>query len=408
MSYNKETSMYEGYIYKIVNDVNNKVYIGQTIRTISERWSQHKSAARTHVDTLALHMAMNKYKIESFHIKKMEKLFAKTLEDLYIQLNDKEIFYINKYNSQVPNGYNISSGGAGASGTGCREIISYDPYTKEIVYYKSIDEASLHNNVPTSNIITCCQGTNSSVNGKIYKYKEDGISKKDIEEYFDSHPLISQYDLLGNKLNIFMSSIEAAEFLKENDKLEDLTVSTILKNIGGCCRGDRQTAYGYVWRRMNDSFDKYPLNLNRPRHKEKFVDKPIDVYTIYGTFVGSFVNIKDAFNVLKLEGKQQNQAILCCRGESTNAFGYVWRFKDESFDKYSCATINGKLRINKYTLDGIFVDTYNNYTDAAYSVETTNRKAISDSCKHENHMYRNFLWFYINDPNQPDKTKIIA
>ena len=34
MSYNKETGMYEGYIYKIVNDINDKVYIGHTQKTI--------------------------------------------------------------------------------------------------------------------------------------------------------------------------------------------------------------------------------------------------------------------------------------------------------------------------------------------------------------------------------------
>lgn len=34
MAYNKETGMYEGYIYKIINNINNKAYIGQTITTI--------------------------------------------------------------------------------------------------------------------------------------------------------------------------------------------------------------------------------------------------------------------------------------------------------------------------------------------------------------------------------------
>ena len=41
MSFNKETGLYEGYIYKIVNDVNDKIYIGQTRRTVEERWNYH-------------------------------------------------------------------------------------------------------------------------------------------------------------------------------------------------------------------------------------------------------------------------------------------------------------------------------------------------------------------------------
>ena len=31
MAYNQETGLYEGFIYKITNDINDKVYIGQTI-----------------------------------------------------------------------------------------------------------------------------------------------------------------------------------------------------------------------------------------------------------------------------------------------------------------------------------------------------------------------------------------
>lgn len=30
-----------GYIYKITNQINNKVYIGQTSRTIEKRWKDH-------------------------------------------------------------------------------------------------------------------------------------------------------------------------------------------------------------------------------------------------------------------------------------------------------------------------------------------------------------------------------
>ena len=35
-----------GYIYKITNKVNGKVYIGQTITTVQRRWNQHKRNAR--------------------------------------------------------------------------------------------------------------------------------------------------------------------------------------------------------------------------------------------------------------------------------------------------------------------------------------------------------------------------
>lgn len=41
MAYNKETGMYEGFIYKIWNDVDDVFYIGRTYRTIEKRWKEH-------------------------------------------------------------------------------------------------------------------------------------------------------------------------------------------------------------------------------------------------------------------------------------------------------------------------------------------------------------------------------
>lgn len=34
-----------GYIYKITNNINGKVYIGQTTRTIEKRFNEHKDSA---------------------------------------------------------------------------------------------------------------------------------------------------------------------------------------------------------------------------------------------------------------------------------------------------------------------------------------------------------------------------
>lgn len=42
MSFNRETGMYEGYIYVITNDIYpNKLYIGQTSQELITRWYSH-------------------------------------------------------------------------------------------------------------------------------------------------------------------------------------------------------------------------------------------------------------------------------------------------------------------------------------------------------------------------------
>ena len=47
MAYNKETGMWEGYIYVITNSVNRKQYVGQTITTVEHRFKQHISKKKT-------------------------------------------------------------------------------------------------------------------------------------------------------------------------------------------------------------------------------------------------------------------------------------------------------------------------------------------------------------------------
>lgn len=67
MAINKD-GIYTGYIYKITNLINDKVYIGQTTTTINNRWSQHK----THKDKRShLRSALDKYGIENFKIEEV-------------------------------------------------------------------------------------------------------------------------------------------------------------------------------------------------------------------------------------------------------------------------------------------------------------------------------------------------
>lgn len=91
-----------GYIYKISNSINDKVYIGQTIQLISERWKVHlfraKNGHKTH-----LYSAMRKYGIENFTIEELEQVDNK-------ELDDRERYWIKYYNSYY-NGYNSTLGG---------------------------------------------------------------------------------------------------------------------------------------------------------------------------------------------------------------------------------------------------------------------------------------------------------
>jgi len=90
-----------GYIYKITNKVDGKIYIGQTIQILEYRWRKHRNVRS---NCCYLKRAFNKYGIDNFEFKLICICFD---EDL----NKYEIQYMEKYNSMVPNGYNLRKGG---------------------------------------------------------------------------------------------------------------------------------------------------------------------------------------------------------------------------------------------------------------------------------------------------------
>ena len=89
-----------GIIYKLTCLISWKVYVGQTTKTLDERFIQH---SRT--DSL-IGKAIRKYGAENFLREVLEVC------DTPEQLNERERYWIRELNSKVPNGYNLTDGGA--------------------------------------------------------------------------------------------------------------------------------------------------------------------------------------------------------------------------------------------------------------------------------------------------------
>ena len=94
-----------GYIYKVSNTVNSKMYIGQTTRTPEERFEEHLKActakARREQKFYAAIVELGK---DKFYVETID--CAKSQEEL----NEKEKYWIKYYNS-IENGYNSIPGG---------------------------------------------------------------------------------------------------------------------------------------------------------------------------------------------------------------------------------------------------------------------------------------------------------
>ncbi len=101
-----------GYIYKITNIINEKCYIGQTIRSVEQRFKEHFHPSSTCV---FLKRAMLKYEREYFKVEILESIERESKSELIKKLNEIEVEYINKNNTLFPNGYNGCLGGGNSA-----------------------------------------------------------------------------------------------------------------------------------------------------------------------------------------------------------------------------------------------------------------------------------------------------
>jgi group I intron endonuclease len=93
-------------IYKVTNKVNGKCYVGQTIQKLEKRIQGHLKESKMENNRPFL-LSIKKYGIDNFLFEVIDT--AKNL----IELDDKEIYWIDKYNTISPHGYNITKGGQG-------------------------------------------------------------------------------------------------------------------------------------------------------------------------------------------------------------------------------------------------------------------------------------------------------
>lgn len=92
-------------MYKITNQVNNKVYIGQTI-DVNGRWSAHKSKAKVEGPVQYISRAIAKYGVENFVFEIIAT--CRTQEDAD-EIESALIFQYDSRNKQF--GYNVKPGG---------------------------------------------------------------------------------------------------------------------------------------------------------------------------------------------------------------------------------------------------------------------------------------------------------
>ncbi len=102
-------------IYKITNNITGKGYIGQTTQAFKKRWYFHCYEAKDKRNFNKFYNAIRKYGAECWSVEVLEEVNDVNL------LNEREVYWINYYNT-FKNGYNSTSGGErGSVSVKCKE-----------------------------------------------------------------------------------------------------------------------------------------------------------------------------------------------------------------------------------------------------------------------------------------------
>ena len=199
------------YIYKIINDINDKVYIGKTERQIQLRFQEHCSCSlREQYEKRPLYSAMKKYGIEHFHIELIEETDNP---------EEREKYWIEQYGS-FKYGYNATIGGDG------KKYLDYD-----LIYKTYLDN---------KNIKKTAQLCNCGIDSVKKIISQKGITNINIKENRRINRLkpIAKLDKnTGEVLEIF-SSIAEAELKYPNTN----------KHISSVCKGKRKSCGGFGWK----------------------------------------------------------------------------------------------------------------------------------------------------------------
>lgn len=167
-------------IYKWTNKINNKSYIGQSIN-IEQRRRQHISTSyypKSNTYNTIFHQAIRKYGVDNFTF---EIICICNIEELDVL----ESFYIKKFNTLAPNGYNMTEGGENARS--CNSFFSEDDVKNIINELRNTDDKAEiiadRWNCSASLIKKICYGEEYFINGEQYPIRNQEHIKRIMNKY---------------------------------------------------------------------------------------------------------------------------------------------------------------------------------------------------------------------------------
>ena len=262
-------------IYKITNLINNKIYIGKSVN-IEKRFQSHKRAKCN----MAIHKAIQKYGINNFTFEILEECEEQ-------QLDNREKYWINYFNSYLGEGYNAAPGGEGAS-----HPVKISNYQLQMIINDlknsnlSIKELSQKYNVSSTTIHSINNGRSRIINNIQYPIRN-----------LENHPSKQELYKLLQKTQGDINSIA---------------------NI-----------YNVHYMTVREWCDKYDLPKTRKEYgyidKQLYHSIPIIQYDKNGNIINEFDSIREAGRILNLNPKAISKAL---NSKSHHSQGYIWKRKN--------------------------------------------------------------------------------
>ena len=199
-----------GKIYLITNDINSKVYVGQTIQTLNKRFNGHCCYSKSDRSiNMYIKRAIHKYGRDKFHIQLIEECPVNILDE-------REKYWINFYNS-YNTGYNLTLGGQDSNYFNINKleniidikkfeqyILEFKPLVSEVANHFGISKCSVYNlikRINNPNLIL------NSYNPRKGKTIED-IDKEELinlyKEGWSILDLVKKYHIRKNKISKFI------------------------------------------------------------------------------------------------------------------------------------------------------------------------------------------------------------
>lgn len=264
-------------IYKITNTINNKIYIGQSVR-IKDRWNEHCNPSPNKHSIIS--QAIKKYGKENFTFEVIEECSQD-------QLDEREVFWIKYYNS-FEDGYNLTRGGSHGF-----------YYDIEAIYQEYL---KINNIAQTAKKIGCSANTVRKV------LHSKGIFGSELQDY---KPVECLNPKTLQVVKQFDSIQDAADFAK---------VSRNAIYMALC--GKHKTSAGYYWREIGSN-KEFQVAEKIESWKTKIAQ--LD-YNDENIVLNTFDSAADAAAFLGKDRKNGGSYITSvCNGRAKSAFGYKWK-----------------------------------------------------------------------------------